>query len=141
MKNFTRIVFTLLFSAVALAASHQHGSSPMSASPHLIAESAILAGLGPGALFPFVSSTPHNIAKAPIAITDAASSCDGQSAPSNIQLLVGVAGGTLVNVMTASTNTGIGSATQCVFHVTVTPGSDSVPATVTDIVVVNANPN
>ena len=141
MKNFTRIVFTLLFSAVALAASHQHGSSPMSASPHLIAESAILAGLGPGALFPFIDSTPHNIAKAHIAITDATSSCDGQSAPSNIQLLVGVAGGTLVNVMTASTNTGIGSATQCVFHVTVTPGSDSVPATVTDIVVVNANPN
>jgi hypothetical protein len=141
MKNFTLIAFTLLFSAVALAAPHQHASSPMSATPQLIAESAILAGLAPGALFPFIDSTPHHIAKAHIAITDATSSCDGQSAPSNIQVLVGVAGGTLVNVMTASTNTGIGSATQCVFHVTITAGSDGVPEAVTDIVVVNANPN
>jgi len=141
MKNFTRIVFTLLFSAVALADPHQHASSPMSANPQLVAESAILAGLAPGALFPFIDSTPHHIAQAHIAITDATSSCDGESAPSNIQVLVGVAGGTLVNVMTASTNTGIGSGNQCVFHVTITPGSDGVPATVTDIVVVNGNPN
>jgi len=141
MKNFMRIVFTLVFSAVALAAPHQHASAPMSATAQLIAQSAILAGLAPGALFPFIDSTPHNIAKAHIAITDATASCDGESAPSNIQVLVGVAGGTLVNVMTASTNTGIGSATQCVFHVTVTPGSDGVPDTVTDIVVKNANPN
>ncbi len=44
----------------------------------------------------------------------------------------------LVNVMVAATNTGIGSTTQCVFHVTITPGAGGVPATVTDIVVANA---
>ena len=45
----------------------------------------------------------------------------------------------LADMMTAATNTGIGTATQCVFHVTVTPGSGGVPETVTDIVVVNNN--
>ena len=43
-------------------------------------------------------------------ITDASSACSaGAGAPSNIQVLAGVAGGTLVNVMTSATNTGIGS--------------------------------
>src|SRR5205814_1912242 len=91
----------------------------------LIAESFLLAGLAPGALFPFIDTTPHNVALAHVAITDATSSCSaGAAAPSNIQILVGVAGGTLVNVMTAETNTGIGSPTQCVFHVTIRPGVD-----------------
>jgi hypothetical protein len=141
MKNCTRIAFALVFSALALVAPLGHaGETP--ANHHLIAESSILAGLAPSALFPFIDSTPHHIAKAHIAITDSTSSCGaGAAAPSNIQILVGVAGGSLVNVMTAATNTGIGSATQCVFHVTITPGRGGVPAAVTDIVVVNANPN
>jgi hypothetical protein len=139
MKNHTKPVVALLFAAVVLAAPLGHAAQAP-ANPKYVAESSILAGLAPGALFPFIDSTPHHIVKAHIAITDATSSCDGESAPSNIQILAGVAGGTLVNVMTAATNTGIGSATQCVFHVTITPGSGGVPATVTDIVVVNANP-
>jgi hypothetical protein len=138
MKNYGKAVFALLFLAVLSAPLGQAAQAPTN--PKFIAESSILAGLAPGALFPFIDSTPHHIAKAHIAITDATSSCDGESAPSNIQILVGVAGGALVNVMTAATNTGIGSAAQCVFHVTITPGSGGVPATVTDIVVVNANP-
>jgi hypothetical protein len=141
MKNYGKAVFALLFSAVVLLAPLGH-AAPAPANPKYIAESSILAGLAPGALFPFIDSTPHHIAKAHIAITDATSSCEaGAAAPSNIQILVGVAGGTLVNVMTAATNTGIGSAAQCVFHVTITAGSGGVPAPVTDIVVVNANPN
>lgn len=141
MKNYTRTVFTLLFSAVALLVPLAHAGQ-MLTNPQLIAESSMLAGLAPNALFPFVDSTPHHITKAHIAITDATSSCAaGAAAPSNIQILVGVAGGSLVNVMTAATNTGIGSVAQCVFHVTITPGRGGVPATVTDIVVVNANPN
>jgi len=141
MKNYTRTVFTLLFSAVALLVPLAHAGQ-MPTNPQLIAESSMLAGLAPNALFPFVDSTPHHITKAHIAITDATSSCAaGAAAPSNIQILVGVAGGSLANVMTAATNTGIGSAAQCVFHVTITPGRGGVPATVTDIVVVNANPN
>src|SRR6202035_126183 len=140
MKNYTRTVFTLLFSAVALLVPLAHAGQ-MLTNPQLIAESSMLAGLAPNALFPFVDSTPHHITKAHIAITDATSSCAaGAAAPSNIQILVGVAGGSLVNVMTAATNTGIGSVAQCVFHVTITPGRGGVPATVTDIVVVNANP-
>lgn len=141
MKNYARMVLSLLFAAVAVAIPlAQAAETP--ANPQLIAESSILAGLAPKALFPFIDSTPRHIAKAHIAITDATSSCGGgDAAPSNIQVLVGVAGGTLVNVMTAATNTGIGSPTQCVFHVTITPGRDGVPSTVTDIVVVNANAN
>ena len=54
-------------------------------------------------------------------------------------ILAGVAGGELVNVTTAATNTGIGSPTQCVFHITIRPGVDGVPRQVTDIVVVNSN--
>ncbi|SRR5216684_1752282 len=140
MKNYTRIVVALLFSAVAMMVPIANaGETPTNA--QLIAESSLLAGLAPNVLFPFVDSTPHHIVKAHIAITDATSSCEaGAAAPSNIQILVGVAGGALVNVMTAATNTGIGSAAQCVFHVTITPGRGGVPATVTDIVVVNANP-
>lgn len=109
-------------------------------SHQLISESALLAGLAPGALFPFIDSTPHRIGQAHIAITDATSSCaPGAAAPSNVVILAGVAGGTLVNVMTAATNTGIGSPTQCVFHATIRPGVDLVPSQVTDIVVVNSN--
>ena len=37
----------------------------------LISENALLAGLAPGALFPFVDSTPRRIGQAHIAMTDA----------------------------------------------------------------------
>ena len=141
MKNHTRAVLPLLFAAVAVASPITRAAETP-ANPQLIAESSILTGLAPKALFPFIDSTPRHIAKTHIAITDATSSCQaGEAAPSNIQILVGVAGGTLVNVMTASTNPGIGNATQCVFHVTITPGRGGVPSAVTDIVVVNANPS
>ncbi len=104
----------------------------------IISNNAILNGLASGALFPFIDVTPHSISSAHIAITDSTSDCTaGAAAPSNIEVLVGVAGGTLVNVMDSATNTGIGSTTQCVFHVTITPGVGGVPTTVTDIVVVN----
>lgn len=50
----------------------------------LISESALLTGLAPGALFPFIDTTPHRITSAHIAITDATSSCaPGAAAPSN----------------------------------------------------------
>ncbi len=90
----------------------------------LISESALLSGLAPGALFPFIDTTPNSIVSAHIAITDATTTCAaGAAPPANIQILAGQAGGQLVSVMTAATNTGIVSATQCVFHVTVTPGT------------------
>ena len=109
-------------------------------SQQLISNNALLNGLAPGALFPFVDSTPRRISQAHIALTDATSNCaPGAAAPSNIVVLAGVAGGTLVNVATAATNTGIGSSTQCVFHVTIRAGVGVVPAEVTDIVVVNSN--
>jgi hypothetical protein len=106
----------------------------------LISQNALLAGLAPGALYPFVDTTPSRIGRAHIAITDATSICaPGAAAPANVQILAGVAGGGLVNVMSADTNTGIGSAAQCVFHVTIRPGHGGVPSRVTDIVVVNSN--
>jgi len=97
----------------------------------------MLAGLAPGAVFPFIDTTPHTISSAHIAITDDTANCSpGASAPSNVKVLVGQAGVSLVPVMNASTNTGITTTSgQCVFHVTIHPGQDGVPSTVTDIVV------
>ena len=103
-----------------------------------VVESSLLIGLASGALFPFIDTTPLNITRAHIALTDAVDVCTaGASSPFNVRVLVGVAGGTLVNVMTPSTNTGIGDSRQCVFHVTIVPGANGVPAQVTDIVVQN----
>jgi len=106
----------------------------------LIAASSLLAGLAPGAAFPFIDTTPHTITRAHVAVTDATPSCGGANptAPSNVQVLVGQAGVKLVSVMTAATNTGISTTTgQCVFHVTINAGQAGVPPTVTDIVVLN----
>jgi hypothetical protein len=142
-----RIPYVAALSAVALAvvvftATAASGSSTgRGGGGHgqLISESSMLAGLSANALFPFIDTTPQRISKAHIAVTDATASCGGASptAPTNIEVLVGQAGVALVNVMTASTNTGIGSSTQCVFHVTVQAGRGGVPSTVTDIVVRN----
>jgi hypothetical protein len=142
-----RTLYVIAASAVALAvvvfSATAAGGSNMGrgggGGGELISESSMLAGLSGGALFPFIDTTPHRITKAHIAVTDATASCGGASptAPANIEVLVGQAGGTLVNVMTASTNTGIGTPAQCVFHVTVRPKSGGLPATVTDIVVRN----
>jgi len=112
---------------------------PAAGAGRLIVESEILSGLGAGALYPFVDTTPNSITSAHIAITDATESCvAGASAPQSIHVLVGVAGGTLADVMTAATNTGIGSSAQCVFHVTIVPSQNGVPTQVTDIVIQNA---
>jgi hypothetical protein len=112
---------------------------PATAGGRFIVESALLNGLEGNALYPFIDTTPNNITRAHIAIADATEACTaGEFEPDNIRVLVGVAGGTLVNVMTAATNTGIGDTRQCVFHVTIVPGADGVPSQVTDIVVMNA---
>ena len=107
----------------------------------LISQSALLAGLAAGAVFPFVDTTPHKMARAHIAITDATTNCTpGAAPPLNMQILVGQAGGTLTSVMTSATNTGISTTGgQCVFHVTVTAGAGGVPATLTDIIVRNVS--
>ncbi len=107
-----------------------------------VVQSELLSGLTAGAVFPFLDSTPHHIISAHIAITDSTTTCSttGGTAPAKVQVLVGTAmPANLVNVMTAATNIGVGSAAQCVFHVTITPGLGGVPSTVTDIVVVNAS--
>ena len=140
MKN-TYLVATSGLAVMALALLFPgENKAQIPPSQQLISNNALLNGLAPGALFPFIDSTPRRISQAHIALTDATSSCaPGAAAPSNIVVLAGVAGGTLVNVATAATNTGIGSATQCVFHVTIRAGVGIVPSEVTDIVVVNSN--
>jgi hypothetical protein len=107
-----------------------------------VSESALLDGLASGAAFPFIDSTPRGIARAHVAITDATAACaPGAAPPANMQVLAGEAGVALVPVMTAETNTGISTTPgQCVFHATITPGQDGVPARVTDIVVLNTGP-
>ena len=140
MKN-TYLVATSGLAVMALALLFPgENKAQIPPSQQLISNNALLNGLAPGALFPFIDSTPRRISQAHIALTDATSNCaPGAAAPSNIVVLAGVAGGTLVNVATAATNTGIGSSTQCVFHVTIRAGVGIVPSEVTDIVVVNSN--
>lgn len=109
---------------------------------HVISQSAMLAGLEGTTVFPFIDTTPNKIRRAHIAVTDSTEDCaGGAAAPGSVQVLVGVAGGTLVPVLTAATNTGISirpdKREQCVFHVTVKAGQDGIPSNVTDIVVVN----
>jgi hypothetical protein len=123
---------------VALGATAAGGSAKRG-NDQLISESALLAGLASNSLFPFLDTTPNRIRRTHIAITDATAACSaGAAPPANIQVLVGQAGVALTNVMTAATNTGIGTAAQCVFHVTARPGRGGVPDPVTDVVVRNA---
>jgi len=105
-----------------------------------VVASSMLSGLGTGAVFPFIDTTPQTISQAHIAITDATTDCSpGSAPPTNVKVLVGQAGMSLVPVMGASTNTGISTTPgQCVFHVTIHAGQGGVPSTVTDIVVLNA---
>ncbi|MBV9181116.1 MAG: hypothetical protein JO356_07385 [Acidobacteria bacterium] len=108
----------------------------------LVVSSSLLAGLAPGAVFPFIDTTPHSISMAHIAVTDSTSNCSpGAAAPSNVKVLVGNAGAhppVLVSVMGASANLGISTTSgQCVFHATIKAGQNGVPSTVTDIVVLN----
>ncbi len=120
-------------------AGPQGAQGPAGEAGYVISESSLLDGLAPGAVFPFIDTTPNKIQRAHIAVTDAAASCaGGDSPPTNVQVLVGEAGVALEPVMSAATNTGISTTPgQCVFHVTIKPGQGVVPATVTDIVVLN----
>ena len=104
-----------------------------------ISESSLLDGLAPGAVFPFIDTTPNKIQRAHTAVTDAAASCaGGDSPPTNVEVLLGEAGVALEPAMSAATNTGISTTEgQCVFHVTIEPGQGGMPDTVTDIVVLN----
>ena len=139
MKTHMTVLAGLLLTSVVLSPTVSSEEQNARAT-QLISASSMLAGLAPGALFPFVDTTPDGIVRAHIAITDATAHCGpGAAPPANIVVLAGEAGGTLVSVMTAATNTGIGSEVQCVFHVTIKAGQGGVPAHVTDIVVVNAN--
>lgn len=133
------VIIVAIAMAIVLPALADEAKGKLSASSQYVVENAILTGLPAGALFPFIDTTPNSIRSTHIALTDATATCSpGAAPPTNLVVLVGEAGGVLTSVMTAATNTGIGSTTQCVFHVTVTPGADGVPERITDVVVVNA---
>ena len=135
------IVLAAVAVAIVMFALPEQKSAQLRGSSKLVAENAILAGLPSGALFPFIDVTPNDISSVHIALTDATSSCAGGAAPpANLRVLVGEAGVELVEVMSASTNTGIGTNGQCVFHVTVSAGEDGMPKDLTDVVVVNVGP-
>lgn len=142
-KLYLAVAAAVAVTALAVSATAAGGSAKKGngggGHNQLISESALLAGLASNSLFPFLDTTPNTIRRTHIAITDATAACSaGAAPPANIQVLVGQAGVALTNVMTAATNTGIGTAAQCVFHVTARPGHGGVPGTVTDVVVRNA---
>ncbi|TMK49622.1 MAG: hypothetical protein E6G55_00145 [Actinobacteria bacterium] len=136
----TTTIGLLIALAAVIVVSLAQGATAIRPNQEVISESALLTGLGAGAAFPFIDTTPRPIVRAHMAVTDATTTCAaGGTAPANIQVLVGQAGVSLVNVMTASTNTGISTTPgQCVFHVTVRPGVGGVAEKITDIVIVNA---
>src|SRR5438067_2255288 len=106
-KYFMFFLIGFVLSAVAIAYPTKKASAHGGDS-QFIAESSLLAGLAPGAAFPFIDTTPHKIAQAHIAITDSSSDCHpGAAPPDNIKVLVGQAGVALVSVMDKTTNTGI----------------------------------
>jgi len=140
MKRQKHFIFFLVAFVLAVAIAYPtKKASAHGDDSQFIAESSLLAGLAPGAVFPFIDTTPHKIVQAHIAITDSTSDCHpGAAPPDNIKILVGQAGVALVSVMDKTTNTGISTTpSQCVFHVTINAGQAGVPATVTDIVVLN----
>src|SRR6266478_1824020 len=138
-KYFMFFLVGFVLSAVAIAYPAKKASAHGDESQFVVASS-MLSGLAPGAVFPFIDTTPRTISQAHIAITDATTNCSpGAASPSNVNVLAGQAGVSLVSVMGASTNTGISTTPgQCVFHVTIHAGQGGVPSTVTDIVVLNA---
>ena len=129
------VVFIVLATVFPTKRASAHGDESQ-----FVVASSMLSGLGTGAVFPFIDTTPQTISQAHIAITDATTNCSpGAAAPTNVKVLVGQAGVSLVPVMGASTNTGISTTPgQCVFHVTIQAGQRGVPTAVTDIVVLNA---
>lgn len=111
MKGIRDFVLAAAVTAGLIAAFIIIGAA-MPASSHFIAENAILTGLAPGAVFPFLDTTPHGIAQAHIAVTDATANCAaGAAPPANVQVLVGEAGVALSPVLNAATNTGISTVT------------------------------
>jgi len=134
-----RAVGLVLF-ALAMVVLPTRRASAQGDDSQFVVASSMVSGLAPGAVFPFIDTTPQKISRAHIAITDATTNCSaGAAPPSNVKVLVGEAGVSLVSVMGASTNTGISTTPgQCVFHVTIQAGRGGVPITVTDIVVLNA---
>jgi len=141
MNRMPAVVIAVVSSALVVAFVAAPASRAQGPNAQLVSESALLTGLGGGALYPFIDSTPNRISQAHIAITDDTMNCaPGAAPPMNVQILVGQAGVALVPVMTAATNTGISNTPgQCVFHVTVNAGVRGIPDVVTDIVVVNTS--
>src|SRR5437879_9207730 len=133
-KYFMFFLVGFVLSAVAIAYPTKKASAHGDDS-QFIAESSLLAGLAPGAVFPFIDTTPHKIAQAHIAITDSTSDCHaGAAPPDNIKILVGQAGVALVSVMDKTTNTGISTTPrQCVFHVSINAGQAGLSNTVNHI--------
>jgi len=103
----------------------------------LVAETVPLEGLGAGKLRAILDTTPNEIVRAHIVLTDDAAACTGGAdQPSNVVVIVGQAGVALSTPTLA--NTGIaGSGSQCVFHLTIEPGKNGVSDPLTDIVVKN----
>lgn len=141
MGRYQNLLFTLgsILIAVLVAGPYVQRAAGVSPGTQLISQAAILTGLAPGAVFPFIDTTPNRVVRAHIAITDSTTKCGPKAAaPANVQVLVGQAGVKLVPVMTAATNTGISTTpAQCVFHVTAKAGAGGLPAMVTDIAVLN----
>jgi hypothetical protein len=138
-KHYSFLALGLVLLALAVVFPTKKASAQGGESQFIVASS-MLSGLAPGAVFPFIDTTPQTISQAHIAITDATTNCSpGAAPPSNVRVLVGQAGVSLVSVMGASTNTGISTKPgQCVFHVTIHAGQGGVPSIVTDIVILNA---
>src|SRR5260370_23058997 len=129
---FVFFLFAFVISAVAIAyptkKASAHGDDRQ-----FIAESSLLAGLAPGAAFPFIDTTPHKIAQAHIAITDSTSDCHaGAAPPDNIKILVGQAAAALVPLVAKRTHNGISTTPgQRVFYINLNTGQSGVAQPVT----------
>jgi hypothetical protein len=133
------VLMTVVILGIAAVASSAKNAEANNAELKLVAANSQLSGLPAGAVFPFLDSTPNRIVRAHIAVTDSTTNCSaGGSSPANIKVLAGNAGAVPPKLVAVNLeNLGIGSDSQCVFHMTVTAGEGGIPHDLTDIVVVN----
>jgi len=132
-------ISAVVITAVTIASAEATGPDAKSnKGKWLVAETVPLEGLQNGKLRAILDTTPNEIVRAHIVLTDDTAACTGNDAnqPSNVLILVGQAGVSLTTPVLD--NTGIaGSGNQCVFHLTIEPGENGVPDPLTDIVVKN----
>jgi len=106
-KYYAFLTLGLVLLALAMVSPTKKASAEGDESQFIVASS-MLSDLAPGAVYPFIDTTPRTIFPSAYRHYDATTNCSpGAASPSNVNVLAGKLGCLVVSVMGASTNTGI----------------------------------